>query len=103
MSDIKIQRLHALDGDHDDLGWYAKGHHEEADFRKALEESFWLTGPNGRERYKHPCEADETECRFVQTWWRNVPHGDGMRFQAATPRTMGAYAVTAMLTPDTEI
>lgn len=100
VSTIQIQRLHALDGDQDDLGWYAKGHHEEAAFRAALEESFWLTNLDGvRVRFKHSCEADETECRFVQQWWRNA-FG---RFVATAAHARGAFPVTAMLTPEAEL
>jgi hypothetical protein len=99
MSDIHIKRLHSLDGDYDDLGWYAKGHHDEKAFREALEESFWLTNAEGeRERFKHPSEADETRCRFIQQWWINA-FG---RFRTATPKARGAFPVTALVTPEAE-
>lgn len=99
MSEIRIQRLHCVDGDQDDLGWYAKGHHDEKAFREALEAHFWLTDLDGnRVRFKHPCEADETRCTFVQQWWRNA-FG---RFVATSPEARGAFAVTALLTPEAE-
>lgn len=99
MSEIQIQRLHCIDGDQEDLGWYAKGHHEETAFREALEESFWYTCPNDgtRKRIKHPSEADETQCRFVTTWWRV---SFGRQFREAAPHARGAFQVTAMLTPE---
>lgn len=99
MSEIQIRRLHCVDGDQDDLGWYAKGHHDEKAFRDALEASFWLNTPTGRERYKHPSEADETRCRFVQQWWINA-FG---RFRQVTPKARGAFPVTALLTPEAEV
>lgn len=101
MDELKIERLHAADGDHDDLGWYSKGHHGEAAFRAALDETFWYTDPRDgqRKRDKHPCEADETRCEFVQTWWRVV---GGNRFHSAVPNSRGAFKVTAMLVPEAE-
>lgn len=99
--ELRIERLHAADGDHDDLGWYSKGHHQEADFRAALEESFWIRRPDGTsERFKHPSEVeDETKCRFVQQWWRITPH----RILEASPNARGAFPVTAMLSPESSL
>jgi hypothetical protein len=94
----QIERLHDADGDYDDLGWYAKGHHSEADFRAALEAYFWRPTPTGSERYKHPCEADETECTYFQGWWR-VAFG---RLQTTAPHARGAFPVTALLTDNAE-
>lgn len=90
---LLIERLHALDGDHDDLGWYSRGHHSEKAFRAALAER----------TQRHPCEAAEAECRFVQGWWRKVPRGDGAQFHAARPGSRGAFPVTALLLPGSEL
>lgn len=91
---LSIERLHSSDGDYDDLGWYSKGHHDEARFRSRLAAML--------AEHRHPSEADETRCHFVHAWWRNVPTADGMRLQTAAPKSRGAYPVTAMLTPEAE-
>jgi hypothetical protein len=87
---LVIERIHSLNGDDDDLGWYARGHHDEAAFRAALKV----------QADRHPCEAEESRCEFRHTHWRKVPRGDGMQFHEARPNTPGAFAVTVLAVPE---
>lgn len=89
---LDVVRLHSLDGDYDDLGWYSKGHHSEEEFRKVLTERL--------ADYRHECEADETKCTFYVGWWRVAAN---RRFIRATPRAPFSFPVTALLTDEAEV
>lgn len=102
---LKVQRLHASDGDLEDLGWYSKGHHTEAEFREAWHAAHMLTpfGETKAEFVKHPSEADETKCTFSLEWWRTIPRGDGYTFRRAPASARGSFPVTALLSPEADI
>lgn len=97
MSTIDVERLHALGGDDNDLGFWAKGHHSEADMRAAVITSYG-------ERH-NSCVADPAECSWSQQWWRKVPRAGGAEFQfhSAKAGTPGAFPVTALLTEQADI
>lgn len=94
--DLMPTRLHSLDGDHDDLGYWTRGHHSEADMRAAVLEGY-------PEHDRHPCAANPGECTYVVAWWRRVPTSDGSRFVDAAQGARGAFPVTALLTLEAEI
>lgn len=87
---IDVERLHALGGDDDDLGYWAKGHYPESDIRAAV-------GAVYGDR-RHSCAADPALCSFGHGWWRKVPRGDSFQFHVAKQGAPGAFPVTFLLT-----
>lgn len=94
--ELNPTRLHALDGDHDDVGYWSRGHHAEADIRRVVGEAY---PPETR----HPCAADPSTCVYFMGWWRSVPCGDVSRFYRAKVGDRGSFPVTALLTPEADI
>lgn len=92
---IDVKRLHALGGDDDDLGYWAKGHHAEEDIRDAV-------GAVHGDR-RHSCAADPAACQWGQGWWRKVPRGDSFQLHSARAGSPGAFPVTFLLTERAEI
>jgi hypothetical protein len=95
-NELSPTRLHALDGDHDDVGYWSRGHHAEDAMRAAVAQAY---PPETR----HTCAAEPDGCSYFRGWWRRVPRGDGAQFYRAKEGDRGVFAVTALLTPEAQI
>lgn len=95
-NDLNPTRLHALDGDHEDVGYWSRGHHSEDAMRAEVAKAY----PDGE---RHSCAADPDLCVYFMGYWRKVPRGDGSQFYRAKAGDRGAFPVTALLAASAEI
>lgn len=95
-NELNPTRLHCLDGDDDDVGYWSRGHHSEEAMRLAVASAY---PPDER----HPNAADPAQCAYFMGWWRRVPRGDGGQFHRAVAGSRGAFQVTALLVPGCDI
>jgi hypothetical protein len=94
--ELSPTRLHSMDGDHEDVGYWSRGHHPEEAMRKATDETYPVDA-------RHSCAADPTACVYFMGWWRKVPRGGGSQFYRANVGDRGAFPVTALLTANADI
>lgn len=95
-NELNPTRLHSLDGDYADIGYWTRGHHSEVDMRAAVSAAY----PDDD---RHPSAANPRQCTYVTAYWRRVPSVDGSRFVDARAGARGAFPVTALLTLEAEI
>jgi len=90
---IEVEEIHDTGGDYPRLGWYARGHHAEADFMVALAEQY-------PEEDRGTMDADASRCVFRHVWWRKIPIPGGWQFREAGAHARGAFKATAFSVPE---
>ena len=95
---IDIQPLRELD-DGPLMGFYARGHHEQIDFLRAMLEYIVEEGYEDKLLFAKRGPGFYPKLRVWDAhrlWWRTVPWrgGEGMEMQVAEPHSRGAFKVT---------
>lgn len=84
---MEIKELHEYEGGF--LGYYAKGHHDPAEFLNEVADYICEFGA-------HATPEPLSEAHVRHEYWRNVPLDDGYTLQRAKGPGRGAYPVTVI-------